>query len=132
MPIIASCCQHFKTMTHRHRVTAFFVLFHHISYWTFRVLWCVLIMDEDLRSHGYWNYSSQILVPLVIQLTSIATPKGQSSHSLLMLLEIFHSGSISDIHSKNASSTITNKQFSLPIVQNHCCQLMCTKTSVYA
>jgi hypothetical protein len=109
MPIITASCQNFKTRTYRYRIATSFMLFHNISNRTFCILRGVLIMYKNFSAHRYRNYSPQILISLIIELTCIATPKCKPRNCLLVFLEIFHSCSISDIYCEYTTSTVSYK-----------------------
>ena len=57
-------------------VATFFVLFHGVPHWTFGILGGIFVMDEDLCAHWYGYYSSQILIPFIVELAHIAGPEG--------------------------------------------------------
>lgn len=89
-------------------------------------------MNEDLSSHRNRYYPSQVLVPLVVELAHVAGPKGQPCYNLLVFLKIFHSGAISNIDGKNASSAISDKQLPLAVIQDHSSELMSAYVAVDA
>jgi hypothetical protein len=72
------------------------------------------------------------LVSLIILIIIVTTPKGKTSDSVLMLLEIFHSCPVTDVYSKDLTSTVAYEQLSLTVVQDHVSQLVGTQASIDA
>ena len=77
-------------------------------------------MDEDLCAHRYRYYSSQILVPFIVEFAHVAGPESETCDGLLVFLEIFHPCAVADVDCEDAASAVPHEKFSFSVVQDDC------------
>lgn len=96
------------------------MLLHNIPTRTFRIFRRILIMYINLRVLTYRYNSPQIRIPLITQLRTITRPTSKPSYHTIMFLELFHFGTVFDIYCIDTSITVTDEEFSLSVIEDHC------------